>query len=83
MKELPGWVVDDVESVRWEVADWIDLSPAERWRLAEICSEDAVWAIRASGRAEEILAYEDPLPESTQRALRRLRAEWRAQQNRG
>jgi len=75
LDELPGWVVGDIESVRREVAEWADLTPAERWRLARICSRDAIWAIRASGRAETILAQVDPLPESTLQALARLRKE--------
>lgn len=75
MFELPGWVVDDVASVRAEVAEWRDLTPEERWRLAASCARDAIWAAKASGRAEQILAYEDPLPESSVRALARLRRE--------
>jgi hypothetical protein len=75
MMRLPGWVVDDVTSVKQEVAEWRGLSQAALWDLAKRCSRDAMWAIRASGRAEQILAHEDPLPESTMRALARLRRE--------
>jgi hypothetical protein len=75
MTRLPGWVVDDVTSVRNEVAEWRGLSEAALWDLAKRCSRDAMWAIRASGRAEQILAQEDPLPETTVRALERLRRE--------
>lgn len=73
MDELPGWVVDDATSVRNEVAEWRGLSAAELWRLAKLCTRDAMWAVRASGRADAILSYEDPLPESTITALARLR----------
>jgi hypothetical protein len=75
MVQVPGWVVDDVTSVRNEVAEWRGLSRAQLWELAKRCSRDAAWAIRASGRAERILAHEDPLPQSTVHALERLRRE--------
>ena len=70
--ELPGWVTDDVTSVRREVAEWKGTTPAERWRLAVICSRDALWALKASGQAPRILGHVDPLPQSTVLALRRL-----------
>jgi hypothetical protein len=73
--ELPGWVVDDVASVRAEVAEWRDLTPAERWKLARQCARDAMWAVRVSGRATAILEHEDPVPQSTLDALARLRRE--------
>lgn len=75
--KLPGWIVDDAQSVREEVADWIDLTPAERWQLAKLCARDAAWAASASGRREQVLAYEDPLPASTIAALERLRRQAR------
>lgn len=75
LAKLPAWVVDDVASVREEVAEWVDLTPGERWKLAVLCSRDAIWAIRASGDAERVLAHEDPLPDSTIAALARLRRE--------
>ena len=50
LDRLPGWVVDDDASVRAEVAEWRDLTPAERWRLAVLCSRDVMWAARASGQ---------------------------------
>lgn len=71
--KLPGWVVDDVTSVRREVAEWIGTTPEERWRLAKLCAKDAMWAARMSGMRDRILAAEDPLPESTVIALTRLR----------
>jgi hypothetical protein len=60
----PGWGVDDVASVREEVAE---------------CSRDAMWAIRAGGDAEHVLGHQDPLPESSVAALERLRRQsgWR------
>jgi hypothetical protein len=73
LTKLPGWIVDDATSVREEVADWVNASPAERWRLARLCARDALWAARASGMRERILEQVDALPESSIRALARLR----------
>ncbi len=73
IEKLPGWVIDDEASVRREVAPYVGATPEELWRHTEDCAKDAMWAVRASGMAERVLAQEDPLPESTIRALRRLR----------
>lgn len=73
LQKLPGWIVDDAASVREEVREWADTTPEERWRLAELCARDALWAIRASGHGERILSHVDPLPSSTLVALARLR----------
>jgi len=73
LRRLPGWVVDDVTSVRDEVAEWRAMTPAERWRLAILCSRDVMWAARASRDPERILDRIDPLPDSTVAALARLR----------
>ncbi len=73
LTRLPGWVVDDVTSVRAEVAEWARLTAAERWQLARLCARDALWAARASGHPERVLEQTDPLPASTVAALSRLR----------
>lgn len=73
LPHLPGWVVDDATSVREEVRSLVGATPAKCWQLAVLCSRDAMWAIRASGMRERVLAHEDPVPESTTRALERLR----------
>jgi hypothetical protein len=75
LTKLPGWVIDDDASVREEVAEWKDLTPAQRWRLAVLCSRDAMWAARASGNPQRILDHVDSLPESTLTTLARLRKE--------
>jgi hypothetical protein len=77
LSKLPGWIIDDAESVREEVADWIDMTSAERWQLAKLCARDVVWAASASGRREQILAHQEPLPPSTIVALERLRRQAR------
>jgi hypothetical protein len=74
LEKLPGWVVDDAQSVRDEVAHLIGTTPEQRWRLAVLCARDALWALRAGGNAAHALAHEDPLPASTVAALARLRA---------
>ncbi len=77
LDRLPGWVVDDATSVREEVAPYVGATAAELWLHTVDCAEDAMWAVRASGMAERVLSQEDPLPESTVRALARLRASFR------
>lgn len=72
-QQLPGWVVDDDASIRAEVAEWRDSTPAERWRLARACARDVMWALRAGGHAERVLAHTDSVPASTKVALARLR----------
>lgn len=75
LAKLPGWVIDDERSVRDEVAEWARTTPAERWRLAILSSRDAAWAAAAGGHRERVLAFVEPLPESTAVALERLRRE--------
>lgn len=75
LEKLPGWVVDDVTSVREEMAPYVGASPASLWRHTEDCARDAMWAVRASPLAARVLAYQDPLPASTLAALARLRSE--------
>lgn len=74
LAKLPGWVVSDEESVASEAARWARMTAAERWREVEDCARDAMWAVRASPFPDRVLAYEEPLPESTLAALARLRA---------
>jgi hypothetical protein len=73
LSKLPGWVIDDDASVREEAAEWRGLTPAELWRLARLCSRDAMWAARLSGNPQRILDQIDPCSENTSAALARLR----------
>lgn len=75
LDRLPGWVLSDPESVRAEVAEWRGLDRAELWRLARLCSRDALWAVSVSRDPHRILERVDPLPQSAVEALARLRAE--------
>ena len=76
--ELPGWAVDDVTSVRAEVAPYVGASVTQLWHDTEDCARAAMWAARASGMEQRVLSFEDPLPPSTVAALERLRREMRA-----
>lgn len=75
LSRLPGWVISDAESVLQEVAEWVDLSPAERWRLARACARDAMWAVRANRDPQRVLDAVEPLPASAVAALARLQAQ--------
>lgn len=74
LETLPGWALAGDEGLRADAERWRAMSPAERWREVEDCAKDAMWAVRASPFPERVLAWEEPLPESTLRALERLRA---------
>lgn len=71
--ELPGWVVSEEASIREEMAGVAGKSPAELWQLTTLCAQDALWAAHASAFGARALELRDPLPESTLRALERLR----------
>lgn len=73
LERLPGWVIDNETSVREEVAPYVDMSMAERWRATRRCCEAAIAMLRFHREPESILAHVDPLPESTLRVLARLR----------
>lgn len=74
LSKLPGWALSEEEGARAEAERWASMSAAELWREVEDCARDAMWAVRASPFPDRVLAYEEPLPESTIVALRRLRA---------
>lgn len=75
LRKLPGCVVSDEQSVRADVARYVGMSPSALWHEVEDCARDAMWAVRASPFPARVLAYEEPLPESSVRALARLRAD--------
>lgn len=77
LDRLPGWVISDIDSVRAEVAEWRDLGAAERWRLAQACARDAMWAVAVSRDPRRVLDHSDPLPRSSREALARLREQAR------
>lgn len=73
-RALPGWVTSNEESVRREAAPYAGMAPEERAsHLAAACRAAAKLLASRADR-ERVLALEDPLPESSLRALERLRA---------
>jgi hypothetical protein len=70
---LPKWVVDNQGSLRDEAAPYVGLAPAERARLLAAACRAGVKLLRARTDAARLLERVDPLPESSQRALERLR----------
>lgn len=73
LSKLPGWLVDDAESVRQEAAPYRDMLPTERGaHLAAACRGAARLIASRADRAR-VLEYRDALPESTRAALARLR----------
>ena len=72
---LPGWVIDDAESVRREAEPYRRASAEQRMRhLSMVCRDAWRLAISRTDR-EAVLAYRDPLPEGSVAALARLRAQ--------
>jgi hypothetical protein len=74
LAKLPGWAVDDEASVRAEVADWVDATPAQRWEATRRCARGAAAILRFHADPSRALEWVDPLPETTRRALERLRS---------
>lgn len=78
LKKLPGWVVDNYTSVMQESEPYRQMTPEQRsHHLALACSAAASQLVSRADR-DRALQYLDPLPESTVRALERLRREYRA-----
>jgi len=81
--ELPRWVEDERDSLLREVADYRDLSPEERGRLLAAACRAAARVLRSRPDRDLALETLDPLPESTIKALARLRREAQRGQDRG
>jgi len=70
---LPPSLRKERHTIREEVAWAKGLSPEERLQvLASLC-RDAVLLLQMNPKRDRILAARDPLPESSRRALARLR----------
>jgi len=78
LEKLPGWVVSNEDSVRREAEPYRDMSPEERLALGAAASRSALAVALSTNDRETVLSYRSPLPTSTERALERLRAEYRA-----
>ncbi|HEX6241633.1 MAG TPA: hypothetical protein VFZ61_12085 [Polyangiales bacterium] len=75
---LPGWVIDNASSLREEAAPYVALAASERARMLAAACRAGARLLRARPDAARVLDHVDPLPESSERALARLRALKRA-----
>ena len=73
LEKLPGWVVDNSASIREEVAPYVGMTMSERWEATKRCCRAAATMLKFHRDPARALEYSDPLPESTRRALERLR----------
>jgi hypothetical protein len=73
LAKLPGWVVDDVGSVRAEAAPYRDMTPERRAVLLAAACRASAKMLRARVDGARVAEYRDPLPESSKVALERLR----------
>lgn len=69
----PAWVVDDVTSVRQEAAPYRDMSPEQRLAVLAAACRAATRLLLSREDRYLVLRHVDPLPESSVRALARLR----------
>lgn len=77
LAKLPGWVVDDVESVRREASRYRGMTPEEKVDLVARACRTAAVLVDASPNRQRALALIDPLPPSSVAALDRLRRQYR------
>jgi hypothetical protein len=71
-QQQPGWVVDDVESVRREAERYRGMRADEKLELVASACRTAALLLEASPNRERALMYRDPLPASSVAALKRL-----------
>jgi hypothetical protein len=70
---LPAWSQDNAASVRREAEPYRQMSREERLRHLAAACRTAARLLRSRPDAERVLRYVDPLPDSSRRALERLR----------
>lgn len=70
--------MDNAESVRREVAEYRDLTPAQRWSLVKQACRATPRLLKLNVNPQAALDWRDPLPESSLKLLARLRTEYRA-----
>ncbi len=75
---LPGWVVDEAESVREECARYRAMFGEEKMAVLAALLRDAERILASRPDAQRARDWVDPLPPSTVQALARLRAEARS-----
>ena len=74
MSKLPPWVVDNRTAVAREAEPYRSLTVEARWRATAAACRGAARQLAQRADRERLLAYRDPLPESSVLVLRRLRA---------
>jgi len=77
VQQLPKWVTSNDESVWRETESSRGMSPAERWRDVVAACDTLKLYWNLPGYPDRIRRAEDPVSLSTQRALERLRAEFK------
>lgn len=70
---LPPSLRKERHTIREEVAWARGLTPEERLTVTAMLCRDAVTLLQMNPMRERVLTLRDPLPESTRRALARLR----------
>jgi hypothetical protein len=71
---LPNWVTDNATSLRDEAAPYVGLTPQARALMLAAACRAGAKLLRARPDAQAILERTDPLPQSSERALARLRS---------
>ena len=74
---LPGWVIDNKTSVDEEAAPYRNMKPSQRADLMAAACRAAMRLLDVREDRERVLRHVDPLPESSVRALARLRRQAR------
>lgn len=72
--QLP-WKIDEAASIAADVAEYRGMSPEGKLALVAAACRSAMKLLAARDDAERALSHRDPLPDSSLRALARLRAE--------
>lgn len=70
---LPKWATGNMHSLEDEARDYVFLTPAQRGVLLAAACRAGAKLLRARPDAARLLERIDPLPESSERALARLR----------
>lgn len=76
-----AWKVDPIVDVLEEAARYASMTPNERGALVASACRGAAALLAARPDARRALEWRDPLPESSERVLARLRDEWRAKRD--
>lgn len=75
LDNLPGWVIDDCDSVRLEAEPFREMTPEQRAVLVKAACRAMARLLQIREDRKQVLEYVDPIPEGTVRALERLRRE--------